>query len=240
MEKKPLFLLIAFLPFLSFCIGYLLVQWLHAPSVLSTPSLIGLTMPQAARLCQPHLALRVIQAVNDAQLPDGTVLRQMPVAGQKIKTHQIISVVISAQPAHDQAPDYVGKSLEECTAHAQQQNYTLQIYPIPSTTPKNTCLAQIPAPGKSFNTNTQAITLYMSAPEPDWWVIPQYVHKTIAQIQEYISTDLVTLHIIHTDTMPTQHTCHHCVVIDQRPLPGSIIKGNNKQTITLYVRPFDT
>jgi len=238
MKKTYFFLL--FLPFLSFWIGYLLIQYLHAPAVLLTPSLIGCTLPEAARLCQPHLALRVIQTVNDAQLQDGTVLRQIPAPGQKIKTHQIISLVISAQPPQDQAPDYVGKSLQDCTAHAQQHNYTLQIYPIRSTSPKNSCIAQIPAPGKLL-TNGKNIIVYVSAPESDWWIIPNYCHHPVVHIQEYASTDALTLQIIHTSSVPPQHACNnHCVVIDQRPLPGSVIKNGTKQTMTLYVHTFDT
>lgn len=228
------------LPFIGFFLGYRLIAWLHAPTIIVTPSLIGHTTAQAAIIASAqHLAVRVIQTITNEQLPEGTVLSQAPAPGQMIKSYQVISLTISAQPIPLIAPSYIGMDFNACNTHAQKHGITLQTYFLPSTQPAGICFAQLPAAGMPLTTmhDPASMIVYVSKPTISLMIVPDYRTQALPTLKEYITDTLFAFKFLHEHPVPAHHTCTNaCVVIDQRPLPGSCITPTNNPTITLFIR----
>jgi beta-lactam-binding protein with PASTA domain len=85
-------------PFIFFLLGYYSLHILYKPKTLAMPHLVDKSVLEALKLLGPEkINIRLINQKEDVHKPDGTILEQMPTAGQMIKPHQTVFLVISQQ-----------------------------------------------------------------------------------------------------------------------------------------------
>jgi beta-lactam-binding protein with PASTA domain len=86
------------------------------PATVTVPNLVGVTSAQArARLSD--LGLRYTQRPLTSSQPKGTVVRQSPSAGAKVREGGTVTLTVSTGPATIEVPDVVG--LDEVTARSE-------------------------------------------------------------------------------------------------------------------------
>lgn len=215
------------LPFISFACGYLLLAKLYQTQEITAPSLVGKSLQEAFRSLSTHnLNLRILTEKEDPDLKEGTILSQTPLAGKQIKEHQSIFVAVSKAPPQKIAPNCINKTCRILKQELARAGIRARPYYLPSNYPKDHCFAQ--HPGAHEPVNDSYITLYISRgtenSKPIIW--PDFTNRPVIDIIEFLKKHAINAQIIHpqkTDKPEAAHTCDTCVVVDQRPLVGSLV-----------------
>lgn len=226
------------LPFFCFFAGYFVLQRMYNVDQLEAPALIGKQLQDAiAELSVHNLNIRLIDQKEDPDLPQGTILSQIPAAGQKIKPHQALHVVISKQQQKKVCPTLIGKTPGEIEAELADLKIRNKSYLVTSSLPINTCIAQFPSAGKVLD-EPRVIT-YLSAGNDKPILMPNLKGKSAFQATEFFKQhpQTIKLEIIHADPQPSDHICgDQCIIVDQRPLAGSIEHLDPKKPLLVQLQ----
>jgi len=98
----------------------------HSQSLI-VPDFTGMSVPQAQKAAKAHaLQLQMMDSLFVPNKPRGTVFRQIPEAGSKVKKNRRILITInSVLPRKAKAPSLVGFSLRQAKAELVSQNFSL-------------------------------------------------------------------------------------------------------------------
>lgn len=226
------------LPFICFLGGYYALSKLYTVAEMPTPSLIGKTVPHALRILSAHqLNVRILAEKDDAELPEGTILSQTPVPHASIKSNQSVFLVISKKPLRKSAPDLIGKTPEQYKPDIKEHGIRVKEYHLESAAPTGHCFAQFPQPHELLEKND--MIAYISAGNNKPILFPSFISKPIHEVAEFLTSHDMQMRIVHARPVSEQHTCDACIVLDQRPFSGSIMKlSPDKQvTVQLQVQP---
>ncbi len=201
---------------------------------IETPSLVGKNINESFVILSAHnLNPRLLGQNEEPELPEGTILRQTPYPKQKIKSHQSIFLVVSKKPPTKQAPHCVNKSVDEIN-HLIPKTIRIDSHQVPSTYPINRCFAQFPAPSEALDNNQ--LTLYISAGNNKPIIWPDFTHKEIQEVTNFLQKYQIKPHVIHYHPPKPNHVCKTCHIIEQRPLAGSLISLDNTKNISVQLR----
>ena len=215
------------LPFLCFIVGYFAIQTLvHTPSI-STPPVIGMSLHQAfIELSNHNLNIRLLDQKEDPDLPEGTIINQIPAAHQLLKPRQTVFLTLSRQPIVFKTPHIIGKTTEEIASIVSAIGGKLKIYEIPSSHRKRYCIGQVPAPESPFDSKILIAYISQGSHRPIIW--PNFIGKNKDDVMDFLAPYQLDVHIVDNGQKGT-------TIIDQRPLAGSIINLDQKPYIQLHV-----
>ena len=124
------------LPFLAFGIGYFCLQFFITEHTLQAPNLVGKDLLQATKISSDlKLNLRIIAEKEIADAQPGTIIKQNPLPGTSIKSHQSIFIVITKLPAPVIAPNFIGKNEPQIEKICKEKSIKNRIYLLPSSYP---------------------------------------------------------------------------------------------------------
>lgn len=199
---------------------------------LEAPHLIGKELQSSLLLLsEKNLNPRILAQKEDPDLPAGTVIDQTPPAGKKIKPYQSIFLVLSTTLAQLQAPHLIGKPIESNCKELEAVGIKAKLFWLDHPYPKGHCFAQMPEAGHPLENNQ--ITLYVSAGsnKPILW--PDFRGKSVERVNEFLTPHGIKPQIVRGASRRSMHCQHElldeAVIIDQRPLPGSILKIDPEQ-----------
>jgi beta-lactam-binding protein with PASTA domain len=223
------------LPFFCFLAGYYLTDYLlYVPSI-ETPGLIGKNINYAIILLSGHnLNLRIIQEKEDNDLPEGTIIHQSPSAGQKVKANQTIFCVTSHQAQTKTAPNLINLPLESITERLKKERIRTKAYLIPCNHKEGICIAQFPSAQEPLH--QRSIITYISAGNKKPVLFPNLQGNEIGQVEEFLMLYGIKPLIFHASPIDKQHHCKTCRVIEQKPLPGSIIDMSKPLHVQVQVK----
>jgi beta-lactam-binding protein with PASTA domain len=222
------------LPFLFFLAGYFIMSSLFHTPTIEIPSVVGKQLDEAFTLLSAQqLTLQLFDQKEDPDLADNTVLSQIPAPGQRAKHRQTVFLTLSKKPALSMTPSFIGKQRNEIERDAQHLKLRLKIYPLASVYPCNSCIAQIPAAGEPIPDNS--IIVYISHGMPNEIIWPNFKDKPLHLVIDFLTHYGITPQLIET---LTTHPHENTIVIDQRPLAGSIISLDEKHLpiVQLFTR----
>jgi beta-lactam-binding protein with PASTA domain len=220
------------IPFFFFFAGYYTISWLIGAQTVSTPSLTGKRLQDVVTLLTPYqLNLRILGEIEDGTLPEGTVIAQKPLAGQKIKFYQSVGVTISRHPAHAVAPSMTGLSQKECGVQGEKESLRLKLYWCESSYPKDQCIAQHPTAGTALP--DRAMTVYLSKGQTPLRIVPNVQGFSVPAIQDFCKEHGITLTV---QPGPLDPNLHYRVV-GQKPTFGSLIDISLRPFLQIYVQP---
>lgn len=224
------------LPFVCFIAGYLFLTKLYPAKEFETPIVVGKTLQEACTiLARQNLNSRLIALKEDPLLPDGTIISQTPQAGQKIKPNQAVFIVASTQPEKNSAPDYVQKPLSEFEPELAAQNIRAKIYSVPSTAQSGICIAQWPEADLPLENNKMILYVSQTINKPI--IIPNVKNKPVLEVINFLKTNGIQTDVIHTHgDQEENHTCAECIILDQRPLAGSIIALDPQKPLRMQLQ----
>lgn len=235
MIKKLAFLL----PFISFLAGYFIIQLLFSADQQTTPNIIGKSLQESCELLsEQNLNVRILGRKEDPDLPPHTIISQTPQPNDKIKPHQSVYVVITAQAATNHAPALVGKPLDSITEELEKLNLKSIVHLVPSPYPTGTCIAQLPRPGELISKNTIAIYCAAENKKPIIW--PNFKGKSLGTVKELLETANIRPQIIPQPSLLRTTQDHSdfpdsCIVIDQRPRAGTLLNLDANKPITVQL-----
>jgi len=223
------------LPFLSCIGGYLLPDIMYPQEEIETPALVGKNVEQALAILSNHnLNARMLMYKEDETMAQGSILAQTPLAAQKIKQNQSVYLVVSTKPQKIKAPHLLGQSLKDIDPMLQKNKIHAQSFYIESNYPQGQCFAQQPSPEKDLERDSMII--YLCAAKTKMMLVPNLKNKPLHLVLECLKTHPVSTEIIHTPEEPLNHQCDNCIVLDQRPLGGSIITMDDKMPLHMQLQ----
>ncbi len=217
------------LPFLCFIGGYGISRFLfHTPSV-AAPALIGKSLLAACTIASDlNLNIRLLEHKDNPDLPEGTVLLQIPSAGQSVKPRQTIFLSLSHQPQKKNVPNYLQKNKNEIEQSAKDNGIKVKFYAVPSNYPCNECIGQFPQPHTPLPTTPLCIYLSDGAIKPV--IMPSFINRALEEVSDFLALYGIKPSIIGS------YQGQYPLVIDQRPLAGTIINLDQNPTIQLSIQ----
>lgn len=219
------------LPFFSFVVGYQLLRFLTHTTAVYVPALVGLHMHDAIKiLSADKLNVRILAEKEDPDSAEGIILSQTPWHGKKVKPHQSIFLVITRKPPKPKAPALTGLPIEDAKAKVAQSRIVLTSYPLESSYPKDTSIAQDHVPGDELE--QKSISVYVSKGTTPLRIVPDMIGKKADDAIRLFKPFGIKVEFTHQDAV-SDHVCTHCIISEQRPLAGSIIDVTKAPTIYL-------
>lgn len=219
------------LPFLAFLFGYVIMAKVYPIKQVKTPALIGKSIQEAVQeLSDKNLNLRIIGSKQEIDLPHGTIISQNPAPENSIKQYQTIYCLISTKPDDPLIDNFVMKTKHDVIQVLQQNKMRFKVLYVPSIYPKETCIGQFPKAGGTYKKN-QTIILYISGDTSKPIVWPDFRNNSVESVKDFLSSAGIQYSINHTRLVLENHNCSECMVIDQRPLPGSILMLNDSNSL---------
>jgi serine/threonine-protein kinase len=210
------------LPFFSFLCGYYVLHIFLQKKSIKTPNIIGKSLQQGMMtLSEKGLSLRLLREQEDVDLPQGIVLDQIPKPKQKIRPSQNIFVTVSKKPKPVLTPDFLGSSQKDIVKNASKKSLQSKVFWVKSFYPADTCIAQYPQPGQILDDGK--VTIYLSQGSENLFVVPDLKHCLASDVLKFFDTENTTIDVFHIKNCGDGHVCSGCQVIDQKPMPGSII-----------------
>ena len=223
------------IPFLSFWCGYQLLSFFLSSPHVEAPEVIGKSLPDVLQILS-HIPLnpRILQQKEIPDIPEGVVLSQQPMPGQKMRSHASLFLVISKKPTAAVAPIVHGKMEQEIQEILQQQNLRFKTFYLPSDLPRGTCIGQIPPAG--LPVDDRKLTVYISAGNQQPLMFPELRGINVEEICRFFNEQgIKSPHIVHTSAVSMNHTCAHCIVVEQKPLAWSLVDIDHFPAIHLKV-----
>jgi len=193
---------------------------------------VGKTLPEAVKILSDYnLNARLMAEKEDSDLPDYTIVSQTPRQNAKIKAHQSVFMVLTRQPEKPIAPHLIGETADIIYKKTTPNHIRHKTYPIASHHPTGHCIAQFPRPKEPIEDNLLICYMSTGNKKPVLW--PNFKGKTLEIVREFLEE-----HALTPEIQGSAGKGSEAIVIDQRPLPGSIIDLSKsiKPTIQLYVR----
>jgi len=228
--------IVRFLTHLSVIVGIfvaiiILSQWCiqlftrHGQS-LSVPDFLGKSVAQATISANEHsLYLEVIDSLYLPNQPRGSVLRQIPQAGSKVKKNRRILVIInSVVPRKANAPSLVGFSLRQAKAELNSQNFVLGTLYYEEDFATNTVLEQLYQnapllPGTPIDAHSVIDLILGVDPEHNIAYVPHVIGLPLEDAKEAITDHYLNVGVVRYDaTVTTAADTLSAIVVRQDPI----------------------
>ena len=221
-------------PFLSFVLGYLIIQkFVRVPEVI-TPPLVGKQVHTILPLItQCNLNIRLLDQKEESEIPEGIILNQTPAAGTAVKPNQPIFIVTTKKPIALRAPQCIGLHKDELLTQLLAQGIHPRIYYVSHPYPEKMCFAQSPQYNEPLDHNK--LTLYISAGNNKPIIRPNFIdlslHEVISFLDNYHIEPQIITDYPHTHYIDTQYK-----VIDQRPFAGTLLTLDETKPLSVQLR----
>lgn len=224
------------MPFIAFGIGYFVCDYILHKSDVQTPNVIGKPVNDAVALLSAHsLSMRLLGTREDASLPEGIVLDQLPSPLQKIKTNQSVFVTVSTRRKVCTMANYWGQKQADVLADLAQKGLEAEVVYIASDYPQTMCIAQYPSPECPIT--AKKVLIYISNGKHPLGIMPNIIGCSLADVQDSYKKSNVRFEVFHTPYVDAEHDCVECIVTDQMPSPGSILDTSKGMRIQVQVAP---
>lgn len=221
-------------PFISFIIGYYIMQHLFYTPEHITPNFVGKQVHEIIPIVtQYNLNIRLIDHKEEADLPEGIILNQTPTAGTTIKPNQPLFMVTSKKPLATRAPQCIGMSIDQLIPLLQTTNINPRIYHLPHSYPENKCFAQSPQPDESLEKNK--LILYVSSGNNKPIIWPDFTDIPLSQVIEFLNNYDIEPQIIN-DATHKQYSNTEYIIKDQRPFAGTLLTLDKNKPLSVQLR----
>jgi beta-lactam-binding protein with PASTA domain len=222
------------LPFFFFLLGYLSLRFFFTIDSFSMPQLIGLQVHDAVKLLSPYsLTMRIIEEKETTEVPEGTILSQLPLEGQKIKTHQSVRIIVSQKTAAATAPLLTGLSESAAIKKAQEKELDIKLYKLYHAEPTDICIAQLPA--ANLPLSSRKIIAYISAGSLPYRLMPNCKNRPVEEVTSLLRNYAIEPQIFHGYELEENHSCQNCYVVDQRPFAGTLVDISSPFKVQLRI-----
>jgi beta-lactam-binding protein with PASTA domain len=221
-------------PFLSFFLGYLTVHRIMRTPEIMVPNLVGKHVHTILPIItQYNLNIRLIDQKEEPDLPEGIILNQTPISGTTVKQNQPIYVVTTKKPIATRAPQCVGMQSDELHHQLKTNNIDARIYYLSHPYPEKICFAQSPRCNESIEKNK--LTLYISSGNNKPIIWPDFTQHSLQNVVNFLDMYQIQPHIIND----YEHLCYtdsKLVVIDQRPVAGTLLTMDEQKPLSVQLR----
>lgn len=220
-------------PFISFFLGYFIISHYFFAAKIIVPSLIGKQLSDCApSLAQQKLSLRFLSEREDLNLPEGTIIEQIPAAGQTIRPQQQILIITTKKPKTPSAPNCYGLDQEAIQQIAQKDGLSIKEIHIPQKK-EGICYAQSPSKHQIMNNKT--LTIGLGKKEQTFVIMPNLYEQSVQQICQLLKKTNIKLEIFYQHQQIAPQECQEYLCISQNPIPGSLINSSNSTILQIEI-----
>jgi beta-lactam-binding protein with PASTA domain len=218
--------------------GIVVLSVARDPLRTEVPDVSGLPAQRAlARLRGAELRPRA-QEVQSRE-PEGTVLRQLPAAGEEVPVGSPAIVVVASGPELSTVPNVVGLTSGEASTRLTTAGFRTRVDRVPSTRPEGRVVAQNPrAGGRALQDTVVRINVSMGPGGATTTVttettgaqtaVPDTVGEDEATARATLEGAGFTVRVVDR---PTTDSAQDGIVIQQRPAGGSTARSGSPVTI---------
>lgn len=222
------------LPFLAFGIGYFCLQFFIIENIVKTPNLVGTDLLRATKISSDYkLNLRIIAEKEIIDAMPGTIIKQNPLPGTSIKSHQSIFIVITKLPAPITAPSFIAKTEQQIEKICKEKGIKNRYYFLPSYYPVGQCFAQMPAPEQILE--SKKMSFYISTGNQNQYLFPDFTNIALHDVVNFLQQQSIACDVYHKDQKIIPPYKQNFTVMYQKPLAGTLLSSNNKLYVQLQV-----
>jgi len=221
-------------PFSVFLFGYYLSSLFFKTTDILVPNLIGKNLNEASKVLSDYnLNLRILTYKEDNELADGTVLDQTPY-NQKVKINRPVYLTVSKKSKDFKIPDFRGKKLEEIEPELKAAGIRSKVYLLESSLPANSCIGHLPSCGKTIGIKEKMI-LYISSGNKKPVIFPDMRGLKLSEVLSFLDQNELRYSLVVEHNQAYNHEFEY-IVIDQRPLSGSLVNLTKNLNVQLQIR----
>ncbi|MBD3272995.1 PASTA domain-containing protein [Candidatus Dependentiae bacterium] len=222
------------LPFLSFILGYYLFLYFFPKSEFIVPNITGKNLQESIRIISnKNLNLHLLKEFEDSDLPEGIILSQSPLAGQKIKKNQNIFITVSKKPKSLNIPNFLNKKQKKINKEVAKLSIKPNYYWVNSFYPTDICIGQYPQPNKSLD--DKKLVIYFSSGNLNYFIVPNLEGCNLQKIYDYLDEDKIILEVFYKNRILEDRRNKKYYVTDQKPMAGSIVDLSKKLYVQVQV-----
>jgi len=222
------------IPFLFFFFGYVFSHFYLQKGSITIPSIIGKNLEQALHeLSKYHLSLRLLREKEDALLPEGTIIEQVPASFGKARHNQQIFVTISKRPGQEKMPALVNLNRVYVAKICEEQKLLYKEIYLPSPYPEDACYAQSLQAGKPLEYDRPVV--YVCKHIEKQCVMPEFYGKTLGEVKQFLVDHDIQVDVFGRALPYITVENENVLVIDQTPVVGSIIDLKKLRYVQLQV-----
>lgn len=197
---------------------------------VAVPGVVGLAASDATERLRTAGLLRKISEVPSAK-PTGTVIRQVPAAGEQVEEDAVVTLSVATAPPTVEVPRLVGFTAADAKSRVRGLGLRFVVDEVESSEPEGTVIGQTPGAGSELR-KAQTVTLRVSSGPaatsvPD--VVGQNEHSARQQLE-------ATGFVVEVVDEPTSDPNEDGVVLRQDPSGGA--SGREGSTVMLTVARF--
>lgn len=213
----------ALLIFLFILFNWIVSVLIHSRKEVIVPKIEGKTVIDAMELLSKlNLGIKKIGEVHSETLPEGTIVKQFPKSGMRVREGKIINIIISLGGEMLFTPNLIG--LTETSAKIKIKKSKFEIGNISKIfslqTPENIVISQEPPPDVITPANTLINLIISKGPPPESTIlIPNFEGKCIEEVKRWAEKYGLNYSITYTkkaDYPPN-------TVIEQEPPPDTVV-----------------
>lgn len=221
-------------PFITFIVGYFFLQLFISDNVVQVPALLGQDLLQATKICSQYtLNLRIIDEKEVVDVQPGTIVKQKPLPGKSIKRNQSIFIVITKLPEPVLAPHFITEQGDQIEKTCQDKGIKNKFYFIESSYPQGQCFGQIPLCGQPLE--HKKMSSYISAGTAQQYLFPDLTYVPLQDVMEFFKQYNILCDVYYKDQKIIAPYSSNFIVVNQKPLSGTLVQPNNKLYVQLKV-----
>lgn len=214
---------------------YVFTQAVQGGELVTVPDVTGMSITQASNvLTQSGLVLGSQRQVINENVPQYHVIHQSRSANNVVRTGRKVNLTISQGREFVEAPRWIGKSLDDARSEIDSSRFLSgSIARVHNKAPRDTVLAQDPAPAIQISHSREIHLLVSDGPKTRTVIMPDLVDKSLEEAQLILST---------MDVQAIPYTIKRIgeeyeVVLDQFPPPGTVLVKGQEVTFDIRLRP---
>jgi serine/threonine-protein kinase len=230
MRVLRLLLGVAALALIAFLGGMLLMDLamgiiVRRGEVTIVPDLTGLSYEEATReVADARLDLFVEREVFDGEADSGTVVRQLPAAGMRVKEGRRIALTVSKGPEWSVIPQVAGERVRQARLSLASAGLRVEenVYVAHESIERDFVIATSPVAGTPAAAGDPIRLLVSLGPAPTGYLMPDLTGQDIADVHRHLRLFQLSMPRI---TYREDPGVARGRVLEQSPLPGSRVDG---------------
>lgn len=233
---------LSILPFLCCIVGYIgMARMISSPDFV-VPDLIGHSLPAGlSKLSEMHLCGYIVGEVEDEDSAVGTILKQAPKAGNKIKKVQSVGLFIVKKPKQPQAFFCIGKNPSEIAREAESLGVRLKSHEIYLEGSLGSCYGQYPSAGTDLSADLgNVMHIYVIKPPETVVLVPDirgYAYEVASRQMASLGVELRCFQAQAGECDGLEGVFGS--IMSQKPAPGEVIERNKLKAIYVQLSHVD-
>ncbi len=221
-------------------LGYLIVAFVNeirddgavdsdsAAELIALPSVVGRGMSDAEReLLGLDLEVKIVRRNNET-VPQGEVVQQTPVAGEKVSLESEVTLFVSAG-APDQVPNIIGKDRDLALDTLESLGYSVTVEAVPDIREFGEVVSQLPAPGTELPAGGSVVITISTGPEKV--PVPDLEEGTLNEAFEALLS--AEFRVTPDNVEEPSETIEEGLIIRTDPAAGSLVDKGTWVTIVI-------